>query len=163
MKRSLFALLSVLFISLFLLGNSRSAMAHCQIPCGIYGDEARFTMMKEHLTTIEKSMKQIKKHKRGNLNQVVRWVKNKEEHADELSQIITYYFMAQRLKPLDSKATMEASKKYNQQLTSLHHMLVTTMKTKQTTDTMHIKKLRQLIDEFEMVYLGKESHAAHGH
>ena len=35
------------------------AGAHCQIPCGIYDDAARITMMEEHVTTIEKSMKQI--------------------------------------------------------------------------------------------------------
>ena len=30
---------------------------------------------------------------------MVRWVVNKEVHADELSDIVTYYFMAQRIKP----------------------------------------------------------------
>ena len=36
-----------------------SVQAHCQIPCGIYGDEMRFQMLEEHITTIEKSMKLI--------------------------------------------------------------------------------------------------------
>jgi len=35
------------------------AYSHCQIPCGIYDDEARFTEIAEHITTIEKSMKEI--------------------------------------------------------------------------------------------------------
>ncbi len=33
--------------------------SHCQIPCGIYNDPARFDLIAEHTTTIEKSMKQI--------------------------------------------------------------------------------------------------------
>ena len=73
------------------------AYSHCQIPCGIYNDQTRFTMIAENITTIEKSMKQItelSKNDKPNMNQLVRWVQNKENHADDTSDIITYYFMA---------------------------------------------------------------------
>jgi len=30
------------------------AYSHCQVPCGIYGDDTRFTLIGEHITTIEK-------------------------------------------------------------------------------------------------------------
>jgi len=73
------------------------AYSHCQIPCGIYDDEARFGEIDEHITTIEKSMKEIERlsaEAKPNMNQIVRWVNNKEHHADELSEIATYYFMA---------------------------------------------------------------------
>ena len=78
------------------------AYSHCQIPCGIYDDQARFDMIAEHITTIEKSMNEIRKlseQDKPNMNQIVRWVQNKEEHADELGHIVTYYFMTQRVKP----------------------------------------------------------------
>ncbi|MBD3267287.1 superoxide dismutase, partial [bacterium] len=39
---------------------SVSTFSHCQIPCGIYGDDLRFSLMKEHITTMEKSMRLIK-------------------------------------------------------------------------------------------------------
>ena len=58
-----------------------TAFSHCEIPCGIYGDEMRFAMMKEDIATIEKSMKQIvelSKQASPNHNQIVRWVQNKE-------------------------------------------------------------------------------------
>lgn len=42
-----------------------SAWAHCQIPCGIYDDAARFKALAEHITTIEKSITEI-----GTLEQV---------------------------------------------------------------------------------------------
>ena len=32
--------------------------SHCEIPCGIYNDKMRIDMIKEHITTIEKSMNQ---------------------------------------------------------------------------------------------------------
>ena len=38
-----------------------SALSHCQIPCGIYGDSMRFSMMREDCDTLEKSMNQIKR------------------------------------------------------------------------------------------------------
>ena len=76
--------------------------AHCQVPCGIYDDDARFTLLLEHITTIEKSMKRIKdleSQDHAHANQLVRWVSNKDSHADAFTEIVTYYFMAQRVKP----------------------------------------------------------------
>jgi nickel superoxide dismutase len=139
---------------------SSMAYSHCQIPCGIYNDEARFVMLAENITTIEKSMKlvtELSKQDKPNMNQIVRWAQNKEKHADDTSQIITYYFMAQRLKPAD-KADAKAYNEYLNKLTLLHEMLVQCMKAKQTTDLSHVEKLRSLLAEFQDAYLGKTSH-----
>ncbi len=128
--------------------------SHCQIPCGIYGDPARFDMLAEHITTIEKSMKQItdlSNRDKPNVNQTVRWVQNKEKHADELSHIVTYYFMAQRIK-LVVKAEGKAYEEYVKKLTLLHQMLVYSMKAKQTTDLSNVEKFRSLLAEFRTVY-----------
>ena len=128
--------------------------SHCQIPCGIYNDPARFEMIAEHTSTIEKAMNQINilsDVKKPNMNQVVRWIENKEEHADQLSQIVTHYFMAQRLKPVD-KSDSEAYEKYVNKLTLLHEMLVYSMKSKQTTDLSNVEKLRTLLAQFRTVY-----------
>jgi len=133
------------------------AYSHCQIPCGIYDDEARFNMIAEHITTVEKSMKLIETlsaQQKLNMNQVIRWVNNKEKHADEISHIVTYYFMAQRLK-LPAKGNTKAYNEYVKKLTLLHEMLIYAMKTKQTTDLDNVDKLRSLLDEFHKVYFGK--------
>jgi nickel superoxide dismutase len=127
------------------------AAAHCEIPCGIYDDQMRIDMMLEHITTIEKSMKQIvalQDAKPANSNQLVRWVVNKENHADELQHIVSQYFMTQRIKP-DTEA-------YAEKLALLHKMLVAAMKCKQTTDQEHVGELRKLVKEFSDVYFGKE-------
>ncbi|MHC4625242.1 MAG: superoxide dismutase [Ni] [Planctomycetota bacterium] len=134
--------------------------SHCQIPCGIYGDPARFDMIAENITTIEKSMKQIVElsaKDKPNMNQIVRWVQNKEKHADDISHTITYYFMAQRIKPVDPADT-EDYQKYVKKLTLLHQMLVYTMKARQTTNLSNVEKLRALLGEFRTDYLPKTGH-----
>jgi nickel superoxide dismutase len=149
--RIIFALITVLMLA----GAVPSVLAHCQIPCGIYDDAARFAQMREHVTTLEKSMQQID-HLAGDpaeSNQLVRWVMNKEDHADQLADIITFYFMAQRIKPAAQEASEHAA--YVERLTLLHRMLVQAMKAKQTTDLDHCQQLRTLIDEFERSYLGE--------
>jgi nickel superoxide dismutase len=128
--------------------------SHCQVPCGIYSDPARFDMIAEHITTIEKSMRQItelSEQDKPNMNQIVRWVNNKEIHADELAHIVTYYFMAQRIKPVE-KAETQAYQQYIKKLSLLHEMLVCSMKAKQTTDLANVEKLKTLLDEFRSAY-----------
>ncbi|MHC4396376.1 MAG: superoxide dismutase [Ni] [Planctomycetota bacterium] len=150
----------VLGILAFVMVLSSMVYSHCQIPCGIYGDPARFDMIAEHITTIEKSMKQItglSKQDKPNMNQIVRWVDNKEKHADELSHIVTYYFMAQRVKPVD-KAKSEAYEQYIRKLTLLHKILVYSMKVKQTTDISNVEKLRTLLTEFRTAYFHGSAH-----
>ena len=162
-RKNKIILLSVFFVSAIVFGSL--AYSHCQIPCGIYDDEARFNEIAEHITTIEKSMKQINTlsaETKPNMNQIVRWVNNKEAHADELSNIVTYYFMAQRIK-IAPENNIPEYKKYVRKLTLLHDMLVTTMKAKQTTDTANVTKLRTLLNQFHDAYTGKVAMSEHKH
>ncbi|HUT28987.1 MAG TPA: superoxide dismutase [Ni] [Sedimentisphaerales bacterium] len=147
--------LSILAILLLLVGSASLVYSHCQIPCGIYDDPARFDTIAENITTIEKSMKQIVElsaNQKPDMNQIVRWVNNKEEHADDISHIITYYFMAQRIKPVE-ETDADAYRKYVKKLTLLHKMLVYCMKCKQTTDLANVEMLKTLLSEFRTAYL----------
>ena len=128
--------------------------AHCQVPCGIYNDQMRIDMMREHITTIEKSMNEINelsKNPTANINQLVRWVDNKDTHADEFSEIVTYYFLAQRVKIADP-GNKTAFADYQRKLTLLHQMMVYAMKSKQTTDLENVKQLTRLLDQFKEIY-----------
>ncbi|MCP3958855.1 MAG: superoxide dismutase [bacterium] len=150
-----------LALMLLLTAGGPSLYAHCQIPCGIYDDEARFTLMLEDVTTIEKSMKQIAEiggQEKPNWNQLARWVGNKEDHAAKLSETVTYYFMAQRIKPPADHNDEKAHAKYVKEVTLLHQMLVHSMKAKQTTDLEHVEHLRSLIGKFKHSYMGEHSH-----
>lgn len=155
--------LSMLLAALAILAlASSTALAHCQIPCGIYDDPMRFTQLEEHVTTIEKSMNQIQalsKEQQPNWNQIVRWVVNKETHADKLTEIVTFYFMAQRVKPTDA-SDPAAHAKYVKELSLLHQMIFYAMKAKQTTDLEDCALLRSLIAEFKASYLGEHAHTA---
>jgi nickel superoxide dismutase len=125
------------------------AFAHCEIPCGIYDDQMRVKLMYEHLTTIEKSMKQameLSKQTPANYNQIVRWITNKEVHASELQHIVTQYYMTQRIK-FDAE-------NYDKKLAALHKILVYAMKCKQTTNLENVEKAREAVKEFEKLYFG---------
>ncbi|NIW80233.1 MAG: superoxide dismutase, partial [Calditrichae bacterium] len=126
--------------TMMLLFGASSLYAHCEIPCGIYDDHMRIDMIKENIRTVEKSMNQISelsKENPNNYNQLVRWIDNKEAHAIKIQEIVYQYFMTQRIKPADPQ-NMDAHKKYLNQLSLLHQMLVHAMKAKQTLDHSHI-------------------------
>ncbi len=148
MKKVVFLtlLMSLVFLS--------EVLAHCEIPCGIYTDRLRSNLIAEHATTIRKSMTQINelsKKPEKNSNQLIRWVNNKEQHAEEIQHIVYQYFMTQRIKPADIE-NMPAYKKYTTELTLLHQMLRAAMKTKQTTDVANVDRLEQLLEAFNASY-----------
>ena len=149
--------ISMILVAFLIVSVSGPLYSHCEIPCGIYGDQTRIKLIKEHITTVEKSMKQITElsaDKDKNFNQLVRWVDNKESHADKIQHIVTQYFMTQRIKLADDG---DAAKKvkYQKELGLLHKMLVYAMKAKQTTDLSYIEKMRNTIEEFEKSYFNK--------
>ena len=102
--------------------------AHCQIPCGIYSDAMRIIKIKEDLQTVEKSISMIKKlsgkYDPQSINQITRWIAAKEEHAQNIQDVISQYFLAQRIK--------QSSKNYENELITLHQLLVSIMKCKQS-------------------------------
>jgi nickel superoxide dismutase len=129
------------------------ALAHCEIPCGIYGDETRFTIMREHIATIEKSMQsanELGAAQDKNWNQLVRWIDNKGLHAEKLQEVAWQYFLTQRIKLPQGEADRGP---YLERLELLHRILVYAMKCKQTTDLKWVEKLRQTVDAFEKAYL----------
>lgn len=159
MKKKIRVLALTLMLSGLLLINTKS-YAHCEIPCGIYGDSVRIALIKEHIQTIEKSMKMIKEISAStdpDQNQLVRWVMNKEEHAIKLQEIVSQYFLHQRIKITDP-SDVEAYKKYQLELELLHKLTVYAMKAKQTTDEAFIDKLRSTIALFEESYFHTHKH-----
>ena len=147
---SLFAILA-LFVAQF-------AFSHCEIPCGIYDDEARFNQIAEDITTVEKSMNQINELSQAgdkNYNQIVRWVVNKDDHAQKIQDTVAQYFLTQRIKPVDG-ADADGKMTYYKKLELCHNMIVQAMKAKQTTDLEHVKQLNSLLENFREVYFEKK-------
>jgi len=115
--------------------------AHCQIPCGIYDDYARVLLLLEDAATIEKSTKLIAelagKSDAQSQNQLVRWVMNKEKHAQNIIATISDYFLTQRVKP--------EQKDYVERLTKHHSVIVAAMNAKQHAELNYAKKLQESI------------------
>jgi nickel superoxide dismutase len=150
-------LVLISLLTIITLSISNKTYAHCEIPCGIYEDTLRIELIKEHIVTIEKSMKMIvklSKEESPDYNQIVRWVNNKEAHANKLQEIVSQYFLHQRIKPT-CKENKELYDKYIKQLSLLHELLVYSMKAKQTTDFMYIEKLNTTVNTFEKIYFHK--------
>lgn len=150
--------LRTLFLSTIALTSTLSvfaltARAHCEIPCGIYSDTMRIQMILEDCDTIQKSMDQIKTIGGENYNQLVRWISNKDDHADKIQGVVTQYFMTQRVKPLTAD---EDPTDYHRKIGTLHEILVEAMKCKQTTDAAHVDNIRRLVDVFSHAYFSAE-------
>lgn len=159
----------IVLVGIFALCIRAPLFSHCEIPCGIYNDEMRFDLIQEHIQTIEKSISEIthlsehswKAYKLSespspiNSNQMVRWIINKENHAEEIQHIITQYFLTQRVKPTD-KTDSKSQKLYLDQLSLCHEILIYAMKTKQSLDLSHVESLKNAVTEFKKLYLGSK-------
>jgi nickel superoxide dismutase len=122
--------------------------AHCEVPCGIYDDGARFTELKEDQATIAKAIGQIVElagtHDATGHNQLARWVATKEAHATKTQHVIAQYFMTQKIKTDDDH--------YVDKLKAAHGVMVAAMKCKQSADPATAAGLKAAIAKFEETY-----------
>jgi nickel superoxide dismutase len=121
------------------------------VPCGIYGDELKFGELEQHVETITKAAAQIrelsdkKELTAQDHQQLVRWVNNKESHASQIIDEAANYFLAQRIKP--------GQDQYKDKLELLHHIIVYSMKSKQSSGAEAPETLGQKIAAFKKIYL----------
>jgi len=144
--RSILLVVTILFSAGFIL--PQTAQAHCQIPCGIYDDHARLQSMLEDATTVAKSVKMMiklaGKTDVQSQNQMVRWVMNKEDHAQKIIDTISDYYLTQRVKP--------TQKDYSERLKSHHAVILAAMKAKQNADNSSVKALESSIKMLSKYY-----------
>ena len=145
-----------LFILPLLLLNV--VFSHCQIPCGIYDDVLRIVSMEEDIATIQKSINKIQElgdseNSIQNQNQLVRWVNNKESHAKKIQNVISEYFLAQRIKP--KNVGDNGYDKYVMLSTSCQKIIFYAMKCKQNVDTQYVEKLSAELESLVDIYLDK--------
>ena len=143
--------LSIVLITL----TSSVLFSHCQVPCGIYDDAARIKQIQEDITTIQKAMKNINELSNNktvpqDLNQLVRWVNTKEEHAQHIQDVIMQYFLAQRVKP--KNVNDEGYTDYVSLTISCQKIIFHAMKCKQNTEVSYseilLKEVNLLIDSY---------------
>ena len=154
MKNMVLTAVAVL-VGLFYI-SPRIVDAHCEVPCGIYGDQARFVQMLEDQKTIAKAIDQIREIANGmsdgasakGVNQSVRWITAKEDHATKIQHTISQYFMTQRIKADGDN--------YGKKLMAAHAVLVSAMKCKQDASPDTATALRKSILDFYRASEGKE-------
>ena len=124
------------------------AKAHCQIPCGIYDDSARVASMMEDAATIAKAVRLINELSTADdpqsSNQIVRWVINKEQHAQNIIDTISDYFLTQRIK--------SSQKDYVIRLIKHHGVIVAAMKAKQNAEEEYVTALQDRIKALAHYY-----------
>lgn len=137
---------SIYFLSLGLI--SPFLFGHCQVPCGIYDDANRVHQMLEDVSTISKAIGQIHelngKSDVQSTQQMIRWVNNKEIHADKIIDTISQYFLTQRVKL--------GAEDYLTRLSEHHAVIVLSMKVKQKADAKIAKDLKQAVEALSKYY-----------
>lgn len=128
--------------------TSQQLQAHCQVPCGIYDDHARLQSMLEDAKTVKKASEMLSeladKKDPQSTQQMVRWVSNKEQHAQNIISTISDYFLTQRVKP--------SQEDYAERLAKHHAVMIAAMKAKQNPDSSYADTLTQSIATLEKYY-----------
>ena len=135
-----------------LLPVAASLNAHCQVPCGIYADDVVFGELTTDVQTITKAMREI--HTLGsdvgaNPHQLVRWINNKEDHAINIQQVISDYFLARRIQVGWRESNPV---KYTRMVNLAHEITVLAMKCRQTTDLANAAALESALTAFQEAY-----------
>lgn len=149
MKKVRNLILAVTFAAAGILFTSpQASQAHCQIPCGIYDDYARVVLMLEDAATLQKAVKMINelagKSDAQSQNQLIRWVTNKEKHAQNIISTISDYFLTQRVKT--------SQEDYAERLAKHHAVIVDAMKAKQNADQKFVDALQASIEAVAPYY-----------
>ncbi len=104
--------------------------------------------MLEDARTVEKSGKLMGelagKSDVQSQNQMVRWVMNKEQHAQNVIATISDYFLTQRVK--------SSQKDYTERLVKHHTVIVAAMKAKQNADSKYGTELTKSIEALAPYY-----------
>lgn len=149
--KSLFSTLACVGLCLSLL--PATSLSHCQVPCGIYDDAARISAMLEDAVTVAKAVTKLDelegKHDTQSTNQKVRWVMNKESHAQKIIETMADYFLTQRVKP--------SQEDYAERLAKHHAVILAAMKAKQQSSAESAAALTKAIEAISPYY-PKHSH-----
>ena len=152
MKRFKKLIALVLFLNL-----SSGLYGHCQVPCGIYDDAVRIVQIEEDIATIRKAMGMIKglagKSDAQSMNQMIRWVNTKDEHASKIQESVSSYFLAQRIKPKEKGES--GRQNYVNQTLLLQQLIVAAMKCKQNVEQSKCDAASDLVREFSVSYFDK--------
>merc|ERR1719382_353937 len=89
-----------------------------------------------------------------NINQMTRWVNNKEIHAGKIVELMSEYCLCQRVKPVgDPKSPFKTEEEYIAALQAHHKVMLCAVKCKQTVDVANADALEAAASEMAKMYL----------
>ena len=142
MKSKIFLFNLIALCSVFQQGSS-----HCQMPCGIYHDDMVFDQIDQYVETMYKGISVINDSKFSTTkdrNETIRWVIQKEKASDEAAELITAYFLQQKIKPGEPDTV--------KRLTSAHLLLFQIVAIKQNVDLAMVKEFATEWDKFKLMF-----------
>jgi nickel superoxide dismutase len=128
-------------------GMSTQCGAHCQMPCGIYHDDMVFDQVDQYVETMYKAISMLKDSQFSTVrekNEFIRWVIQKEKASDEVAQLITTYFLQQKIKPGEEDTVKK--------LVSAHKLLFLAVQIKQNTDLSIVEAFSDEWDLFKHMF-----------
>ncbi len=128
--------------------NAPRVWAHCQVPCGIFDDNMKLMSLIQDADTVIKAVTEIQKLEgktdAQSVQQMVRWVNNKESHAQAIISSITDYYLTQRVKASQDD--------YQERLVKHHTAMVAAMKAKQSAGPEAAQALKDALAALEVYY-----------
>lgn len=126
---------------------SGSLSAHCQMPCGIYHDDMVFDQIDQYIETMYKCISVLNENKFANVrdkNEFIRWVCQKEKASDEAANIITTFFLQQKIKPGEDDTV--------KRITSAHKLLFLLVTIKQNVDLKFVEEFANEWEKFKLMF-----------
>lgn len=134
-------------IALSTLPLSNALHAHCQMPCGIYHDDMVYDQIDQFVETVYKGISIINENKSSTpreKNEMVRWVVQKEKCCNEAAELITTYFLQQKIKPGEDDTV--------KRLVSAHKLLFLMVAIKQNVDLEYVKQFNAEWERFKLMF-----------
>lgn len=120
--------------------------AHCQMPCGIYNDQMVYDRVTEYYLTMYKAVKALEHNPMktvDDFNTLVRWVMTKERLSDEIAELLSSYFLQQKIKPLDANVQL---------VQSIHRLLCQVVVIKQNVDIKLVEEFNKEWEHFKTLF-----------
>ena len=121
--------------------------AHCQMPCGIYHDDMVFDLIDQYVETMIKAvsvMNQTKFETVRQRNEFVRWVIEKDKESNDVANLITSFFLQQKIKPGEADTA--------KRLESAHKLLALLVSIKQNTDVKIVENFGNEWEKFKLMF-----------
>lgn len=121
--------------------------AHCQMPCGIYHDDMVYDQIDQFVETVYKGITVLNESKFSTVkekNEFVRWVGQKEKCCSEAADLLTVYFLQQKIKPGEDDTV--------KRLVSAHNLLFLLVAIKQNTDLEYVKQFNAEWEKFKLMF-----------